>query len=26
MADLAVDNMMAGLEGRPLPHQVCLPG
>jgi glyoxylate reductase len=26
MADLAVDNLMAGLDGKPLPHQVCLPG
>lgn len=25
MADLAVDNLRAGLDGRPLPHQVCVP-
>jgi glyoxylate reductase len=24
MADLAVDNLMAGLDGKPLPHEVCL--
>ena len=23
MADLAVDNLIAGLDGRPLPHQAC---
>ena len=26
MADLAVDNLLAGLEGRPMPHQVGAPG
>jgi glyoxylate reductase len=25
MADLAVDNLLAGLEGKPLPHEVPLP-
>ncbi len=25
MADLAVDNLLAGLDGRPLPHQVPVP-
>ena len=26
MAELAVDNLLAGLEGRPMPHQVDAPG
>ena len=26
MAELAVDNLLAGLEGRPMPHQVPVPG
>jgi glyoxylate reductase len=26
MADLAVDNLLAGVEGRPMPHQVGAPG
>jgi glyoxylate reductase len=26
MAELAVDNLLAGLEGRPMPHQVAVPG
>jgi glyoxylate reductase len=26
MAELAVDNLLAGLEGRPMPHQVGAPG
>jgi glyoxylate reductase len=25
MADLAVDNLLAGLEGKPMPHEVMLP-
>ncbi|MGO9498729.1 MAG: 2-hydroxyacid dehydrogenase [Solirubrobacteraceae bacterium] len=26
MAELAVDNLLAGLDGRPMPHQVDVPG
>jgi glyoxylate reductase len=26
MADLAVDNLLAGLDGKPMPHQVGVPG
>jgi glyoxylate reductase len=26
MAELAVDNLLAGLEGRAMPHQVPVPG
>jgi len=26
MAELAVDNLLAGLDGKPMPHQVGVPG
>ena len=26
MAELAVDNLLAALDGRPMPHQVDVPG